>query len=199
MPSPVPRLLRYAEKHSPVRPAITTVMPSTAKTSDEDRWKRTLQHSHRRHEQAQSGQPQRLRHRLLCHALSIPPRPPGRVRTAGQPPPSPLDSQARTRDSSRGSGAGMDLAASHSQPRSIGDLPANAPERAVTRREQRSQLSSAHCRRSVRYGRWPSDWLRTSRTGCSGALALAGVLSAASPLRNGTRLPEMGNDCAGIC
>jgi len=60
---------------------------------------------------------------------SVSPRPPGRVRTAGQPPPSPLDSQARIRDSSRGSGAGMDLAASHSQPRSIGDLPANAPER----------------------------------------------------------------------
>jgi hypothetical protein len=72
-------------------------MPSTAKTSDEDRWQRALQHSHRRHEQAQSGQPQRLRHRL--------------------------------RDSSRGSGIGKDLAASHSQPRSIGDLPANAPER----------------------------------------------------------------------
>ena len=48
----------------------------------------------------------------------------------------------------------------------------------------------------MRYGRWPSDWLRTSRTGCSGALALAGVLSAASPLRNGTRHPEIGNDCA---
>jgi hypothetical protein len=72
MPSPVLRLLRYAEKHSPVRPAITTVMPSTAKTSDEDRWQRALQHSHRRHEQAQSDQPQRLRHRLLWHALSIP-------------------------------------------------------------------------------------------------------------------------------
>jgi hypothetical protein len=129
MPSPVLRVLRYAEKHSPVRPTITTVMPSTAKTSDEDRWQRALQHSHRRHEQNQSGQPQRLRHMLLCHALSILPRPPGRVRTAGQPPPSPLDSQARIRDSSRGSGVGKDLAASHSQPRSIGDLPANAHER----------------------------------------------------------------------
>ena len=61
-----------------------------------------------------------------------PPRPPGRVRTAGQPPPSPLDSQARTRDSSRGSGAGIDLAASH---------------------------SSAHCRRYV--CSWPLEgWVR---------------------------------------
>ena len=85
MPSPVLRLLRYAEKHSPVRPAIATVMPSTAKSSDEDRWQRTLQHSHRRYEQAQSGQPQRLRHRLLCHALSIP-----YARQAGSAPPGNL-------------------------------------------------------------------------------------------------------------
>ena len=49
-------------------------------------------------------------------------------------------------------------------------------------------------RRSVRRGRGLSDWLRTSRTGCSGAAALVGLLSAALPLRDGARHPEMGSD-----
>ena len=62
---------------------------------------------------------------------------------------------------------------------------------AVTLSDTGGQGERTRSRRSVRYGRWPSDWLRTSRTGCSGALALAGVLSAASPLRNGTRHPEI--------
>lgn len=91
MPSPVFRLLRYAEQHRSVRPAITTVMPGTAKTSDEDRWQRALQHSDRLHGQAQSGQPQRLRHRLLCHALSIPtPARQGPHHQAGSAPPGNL-------------------------------------------------------------------------------------------------------------
>ena len=37
---------------------------------------------------------------------------------------------------------------------------------AVTLSDMDGQGERAHCRRSVRYGRWPSDWLRTSITGC---------------------------------
>jgi hypothetical protein len=39
-----------------------------------------------------------------------------------------------------------------------------------------------------------SGWLRTSRTGCSGASALVGHLSGAFPLRHGAKHPELDSD-----
>ncbi len=50
---------------------------------------------------------------------------------------------------------------------------------------------AARTRRSVRRGRWFSGWLRTSRTVCSGASALAGLLDAAFHLQDGAEHPEM--------
>ena len=71
------------------------------------------------------------------------------------------------------------------------------PNPAVTLSDMGGRGERSPSRRSVRRRRRLSGWLRTSRTGCSGASALAGLLSAAFPVQGRSQASRDGQRCAG--